>query len=85
MTAEDQMVKNALDSSVQKLSECVDNGIIIMTGVDPDGSTYKITRPWGNGFAVTGAMKREIMERDAFEDMELDEATGYCTCADEED
>jgi hypothetical protein len=84
MSEENNRIHDAIHRAVEILEEQIENGIIIVTGVENDG-TSKYVKQWGNGFAVSGAMKRELKERDAFENMELDEATGYCPHQEEDE
>lgn len=79
-----QIIHQAIQRAVDILSEHIDSGVIICTSVEAMG-TIKWAKPWGNGFAVTEAIKQEARERKAVRKMEIREAMGYyCTEPDED-
>jgi hypothetical protein len=60
----------ALDKSVELLSEHLEAGIIIGTYIDGDGITRKVSQSWGNDFAVSKMVEVMAHEVQIISEME---------------
>lgn len=63
-TAWEKEMEDAVDKSVEALSEYLEAGVIIGTYIDADGATQKYAKPWGNEFAASKIVEVQHQENE---------------------